>query len=193
MERLIARLMILLLVAQLLLLLLSWLLSAMMTEGVRPLLSSEGIRWLFSQFTAMMLRPQLVWLILLSMAVGCLWQSGIVRPSLTSFRRSFALRVAAAVLLLLVAVVALLIVPPHAILLSSTGSVWPSPFSRALVPILSAVVIVTSSCYGILTRDFLSSTDVLKSMKWGLSQAAPLLTLYFLLVLFYESLCYVFL
>ena len=68
MNKLIARLVLLLLVAEFLLVLLSWLLSATLTDGVHTLLSSEGIRWLLGRFTVILLKPQLIWLLLLSMA-----------------------------------------------------------------------------------------------------------------------------
>ena len=106
-NRIIARLVLLLLIAQLLLVFLSWLLSATLTDAVHPLLSSEGIRWFLGQFSVMLLKPQLIWLILLSMAGGCVWRSGIFRPSQLSFRRQSALRVSFIVLILLITIVAL--------------------------------------------------------------------------------------
>jgi aminobenzoyl-glutamate transport protein len=79
------------------------------------------------------------------------------------------------------------------VLLSSTGMLWPSPFSRALVPILSALTVITSSCYGLLSRTFTSLYDVYDSFRFGLQQAVPLLILYLFVVTFYESCLYVFL
>ena len=192
-NHIIARLVLLLLIALLLLVFLSWLLSATLTDAVHPLLSSEGIRWFLGQFSVMLLKPQLIWLILLSMAGGCVWRSGIFRPSQLSFRRQSALRVSFIVLILLITIVALLVMMPQAVLLSSTGMLWPSPFSRALVPILSALTIITSSCYGLLSRTFTSLYDVYDSFRFGLQQAVPLLILYLFVVTFYESCLYVFL
>ena len=163
-NRIIARLVLVLLIAQLLLAFLSWLLSATLTDAVRPLLSSEGIRWFLGQFSVMLLKPQLIWLILLSMAGGCVWRSGIFRPSQLSFRRQSALRVSFLVLMMLITIVALL-----------------------------ALAIITSSCYGLLSRTFTSMYDVFESFRIGLQQAAPLLILYLFAVTFYESCLYVFL
>jgi aminobenzoyl-glutamate transport protein len=191
-KRIIARLVLILLIAELLLVFLSWLLSATLTESVRPLLSSEGIRWFLGQFSVMLLKPQLIWLILLAMAAGCVWRSGIFRPSQLSFRRHSALRVSFIVLVILIIIVALLVMMPQAVLLSSTGLMWPSPFSRALVPILSALAIITSMCYGLLSRTFASLYDVYESFCIGLRQAVPLLILYLFVVMFYESCLYVF-
>ena len=191
-HRIIARLVLLLLIAEFLLFFLSWLLSATLTDSVHPLLSSEGIRWFLGQFCVLLLRPQLIWLILLSMTGGCVWCSGIFRPSQLSFRRQSALRVSFVVLVMLIMIVALLVMMPQAVLLSSTGRLWPSPFSRALVPILSALAIITSMCYGLLSRTFTSLFDVYDSFRIGLQQMVPFLILYLFVVMFYESCLYVF-
>lgn len=191
-RKLFARLLLLLVLSELLLVLASWLFVATQTDGVRTLLSSEGIRWGLGQFTVMMLKPQLIWLMLIAMAGGCLWHSCIFRPTHISFRRQFALRLAASVFVMQIFIVVLLIGTPQAVLLSATGALWPSPFSRALVPLASFIVINTSVCYGLLSRTFTSVSDICDSLKWGLSQAAPLFILYFLVVMIYESYCYVF-
>ena len=192
MKKLFARLLLLLVLSELLLVLISWLLSATQTEGVRTLLSSEGVRWLLGQFTVFLLKPQLIWLLLLSMAFGCLWQSCLFRPSQTSFRRQFALRLSAVVFVVQTASIALLIATPQAVLLSATGTLWPSPFSRALVPLAAIITINTSICYGLLSRTFTSVADIYESQKWGLSKAAPLMILYLIVVTLYESFRFVF-
>ena len=192
MKKLFVRLLLLLLVSELLLVLTSWLLSATQTEGVRTILSSEGLRWLMGQFTVMLLKPQLIWLLLLAMTGGCLWQSSIFRPAQTSFRRQFALRLSAVVFIAQIVGFLLLIAMPQAVLLSATGALWPSPFSRALVPLAALIIINTSICYGLLSRTFTSAVDIYDSIKWGLSKAAPLLILYLFVVLIYESCRFVF-
>lgn len=192
MKKLFPRLLFLLILSELLLVLISWLLSATQTEGVRTLLSSEGVRWLLGQFSVFLLKPQLIWLLLLSMAFGCLWQSCLFRPSQTSFRRQFALRLSAVVFVVQMASIALLIATPQAVLLSATGTLWPSPFSRALVPLAAIITINTSICYGLLSRTFTSVADIYESQKWGLSKAAPLMILYLIVVTLYESFRFVF-
>lgn len=192
MKKLFPRLLFLLILSELLLVLISWLLSATQTEGVRTLLSSEGVRWFLGQFSVFLLKPQLIWLLLLSMAFGCLWQSCLFRPSQTSFRRQFALRLSAVVFVVQMASIALLIATPQAVLLSATGTLWPSPFSRALVPLAAIITINTSICYGLLSRTFTSVADIYESQKWGLSKAAPLMILYLIVVTLYESFRFVF-
>jgi len=174
--------------------LLSWLLSATMGEGVRSLLSSEGIRFFFGGFVGMLLKPALVWILLLAMAWGCIDGSGILDalrgPIGRRQRRPFIM--AAVLLVIYVIVVLLLSASPHAVLLSATGGLWPSAFSRALVPLVAFGLILTSTAYGVASRRFLSLADICHSLSAGLAASAPLLLLYVLLMQFYESLRFVF-
>lgn len=194
MKRIVAYLALTLVLAMLVLFLLSWLLSATTDEGVHSLLSAEGVRFFFGGFVAMMQKPLLVWLLLLSMAWGGLRSSGL----LTAFRAPMNMRQRQALLLLsvilvvYVGVILLLTAIPHAVLLSSTGSLWPSAFSRALVPIVAFGVVLLSVVYGLVSRRFLSMADICDSLIAGIASAAPLLLLYVLAVQFYDSLLFVF-
>lgn len=200
-----------LLLALVALVLVSWLLSATQGEGVRSLLSSEGIRFFFGGFTNMLLKPLLVWLLLLSMAWGCLRHSGLLMtpPKESEFdalgdasRRSssfgvigrgFRVRIFLLVILVVyVGVVLLLTVTPQAVLLSATGQLWPSPFSHALVPMIAFGIILLSTAYGILSRRFLSVADVCQSLIQGIVSAAPLLLLYILVMQLVGALRFVF-
>lgn len=183
---------ILMVCAELLLILLSWSLAATQTEGVRSLLSSEGIRWFFGQYTEVLLRPELIWLILTSMAAGVMWRSGLLGRGDQNYRRAFALRVSLVILVFLLFLCMMLVFIPHAVLLSSTGQIWPSPFSRSLVLLLSLIAILTATAYGLISRNFLSLTDICTSFIWGIERSASLFLLYDLVFHFYESLRYVF-
>ncbi len=182
---------VLLAVAEVLLVFLSWVLSATMTEGVRSMLTSEGLRWFMGQFVYFTQTPVLIWLILLSMAYGCMHQG--LFPSLVegSWSRT-GLFVSLATLAIYVVAILLLALPPHAILLSATGSLFPSPFSRAMVPIIAFGMILVSLANAFATRIFHSATDVFNSFAYGVSQASPFFLLYILAIQFYESLCFVF-
>ncbi len=186
-----SRLVVGLIVAELLLVVLSWLFSATLTADVRPLLSSEGVRWFFAHFVDGLSSPLLVWIILLAMAFGVLRHSGLLahRPQQ---RRGLGLRVTLLLLLIYVAIILLLSVWPHAVLLSAMGSLWHSPFSRALVPIIAFGVILCSMTYGFTVRTFTSLANVCKAFVDGLCLATPLLVIYVLAMQFYESLRYVF-
>ena len=174
-----------LLLCEVLLILLSWTLSATMTDGVRSLLSEEGVRWLFGSYTDMLQSQWLVWLLLLSMAAGCLWGSGLLTELRTfyhSYRIRFALRLTLVFLLVYVAVIIMLTAVPHASLLSVTGSLWPSPFSRALIPVLSFGIVLCSMLFGLVSHHFATLSDAVFSLCQGIAKAAPLFLLYVLLM-----------
>ena len=196
MKRLLAYIVLALALAEVVLVLASWLLSATMAGNVRSLLSSEGVRWLFGGFTTMLASPWLVWLVLLAIAGGCLWQSGIVsiRLPLSSlhYRQRVALRTALILMLIYIAAILALTLVPHAVLLSATGRLFPSPFSRAFVPIVSFGVLLVSVAYGWASGSFRSIASIVSAMSTGIAAAAPLFILYVVFVQFYESLRFVF-
>jgi hypothetical protein len=53
-------------------------------------------------------------------------------------------------------------------------------------------VLSVSVTYGLAARTFTNLSDIIQSVSWGLSQAAPLFLIYVLAIQLYESLCYVF-
>lgn len=170
--------------------LLSWLLSAMMVDGVRPLLSGEGIRWLFAHFAEGLASPVLVWMLLASMAGGCVAGSRLFMSG-GNYRRKAALRVAAVSLVLYVAAIALLTLPPYAVLLSATGTLASSPFSSALVPVACLGVTIFSVVYAIVAQTMSSPGDIIDAMVMGIRAAAPLLFLYVVAAQFVQTLLYV--
>ena len=198
-KRVLSYAVILLLIAQVLLVLVSWLLSASMTEGVHSLLSSEGIRWFVGQYVNMLASPLLVWLLLLSMAFGCIRSCGLSDSNnrranpFFRYRELAALRLSAIIVILYVLLILSMTVIPHAVLLSATGSLLPSAFTRAIVPILSVGMILFSVTYGLSVGSFKSVHSIVHSLSNGIAWAAPLFVLYVLLLQFYESLKFVFL
>ena len=196
MKKFLSYLVFVLALAEVVLVLASWLLSATMAGNVRSLLSSEGVRWFFGSFSSMLASPWLVWLILLAMAYGCLRQSGMLQIGLPlsslHYRQRVALRTAIALMVLYVAAVMALTLVPHAVLLSATGRLFPSPFSRAIVPIVSFGCLLMSVAYGWASGRFRSLTGVISSMSAGVASAAPLFILYIVFVQLYESLRFVF-
>ena len=185
-------LMLLLLIAEVVLILLSWILSAMRVEGARSLLSGEGIRWFFGNFTSMVASPWLVWLLLLMIALGCLHKSGLYRLPRHSYRDRMALRITIVFFALYVGVILLLTAVPHSVLLSSTGSLFPSPFSRSIIPVLSFGIILISVSFGMVSGRFQNLADVLDALSFGCRKGAPLFIFYILLIQLYESLRFVF-
>lgn len=197
MNRWLSRLCLACLAAELLLVLLSWLLSAQMVDGVRSLLSLEGVRWLLGRFTSLLLQPVLVWLLLGGMAYGCMTESGLLsdlrRERPLSYRCKMALRVSCLLLLVYIAVVVLLTATPHAVLLSVTGTLFPSPFSAALVPLIAFALMLTGLSYGWAAGRLHQPGTMFGAMASGVGQTAPWLVAYVPMVLLYESLRYVFL
>lgn len=175
--------------AEILLVLLSWLLSATQVAEVRSLLSSEGIRWFFAHFVDCLCTPLLVWIVLLSMAGGTLWRSGLLSREKAG-KRTLGLRIASLVLIVYAAVILLLTVLPHALLLSAMGSLWQSPFSRAFAALIAFGLILCSVAYGFTVRTFTSFADVCQSFVDGLCKAAPLMVIYVFAMQLYESLRY---
>ena len=185
-----------LLVAQCVLVIVSWLLSAMRLEGVRSMLSSEGIRWFVGGFSDILANPLLAWLLLLLIAGGSLQQSGVISlftgKGETSFRNRLALRVAIFFLVLYAIVICLLTLTPHAILLSVKGSLFPSAFSRSLVPIVCFGVTLSSVVYGMMSGHKKSGDEILSILTYGIRQGASLIIVYILAIQFYASLRFVF-
>lgn len=178
-------------VAELLLVILSWLLSATRLDGVRSLISSEGIRWFVGEFTYTLASPLLVWLLLVLVALGCLQRSGLMSRG-RGYRDRVALRVSLSFIIIYVVIICLLTLMPHAILLSATGSLFPSAFSRALVPIICFGVGVLSISFGMVSGRLHTLTDILDALTFGLQQGAPLIILYIMFFQFYASLLFVF-
>lgn len=181
-----------LVLAQLLLMLVSWIWSAAVpVSGVRSMLSSEGIRWFLGHFTDLLATPLLVWILLLAAAYGCVVSSGLLRGQ-RSYRAQRARVVTILFAAIYVGVVLLMTVVPHAVLLSADGSLWPSPFSSSLVPLVSFGIVAAALIYGTVSGSFLTLGHAVQSLVKGLQSAAPLLLLYILLAQLYFSLSFVF-
>lgn len=181
-----------LVLAQLLLMLVSWIWSAAVSaSGVRSMLSSEGIRWFFGHFAEMLATPLLVWILLLAAAYGCVVSSGLLRGQ-RAYRAQRARVVTMLFAVIYVGVVLLMTVVPHAVLLSADGSLWPSPFSSSLVPLVSFGIMAAALIYGTVSGSFLTLGHAVQSLVRGLQSAAPLLLLYILLAQLYYSLSFVF-
>ena len=183
-------------IAETLLVILSWLLSAMRVEGVRSLLSSEGIRWFFSSFSDLIASPVLVWLLVLMCALGCLQKSRVTTifsgKKSINFRDRLALYVALAFLLIYVVIILLLTLMPHAILLSATGHLFPSAFSRSLVPIIAFGISIFSVAFGLMSGVMRNLSDILQALSFGIAKGAPLLVFYLFAVQLVGCLRFVF-
>ena len=194
--RLLSWVALLLVVAELLLFLLSWLLSAMMTEGVRSMLSSEGIRWFVGGFSNIVASPLLAWLLLILIACGSIQQSGVISlfrsKGNMSFRDRLALRVASVFIILYAIVICMLTIMPHAILLSVKGSLFPSAFSRSILPIICFGVTLFSIVFAMMSGHKKTGEDIIDILSYGIRQGASLVIIYIFAIQFYASLRFVF-
>ena len=188
-----------------LLFILSWLLSATRMDGVRSLLSSEGIRWFFGTWQTLFASPLLVWLLLCLIAWGSLRKSGLMRSvqsggskfftfhfSLLPFRDRLALRVSLVFLVIYLVILALLTLTPHAILLSATGHLFPSAFSRSLLPVIAFGVCLVSITFGLVSGRLRSLADILDALSTGIAHGAPLIVIYLFAIQLFESFLFVF-
>lgn len=189
----VVRLCIVLGVLQVLLVLASWLVSAVMPDtSMRSLLSPEGIRWFFGHFTDNMAQPLLVWFILLYVAFNAYRRAGLqhamsllLKGERLMLRQRSALWLVLIVVGAIVAVIMMLIVLPNPLLASVTGSLFPSSFSSALIPILAFILFIGSVTYAMATGQFR------KFRKPYQSRFALWLLLYILFMQFYQSLRFV--
>ena len=168
MKRFLPHIAITLFLTQLLLMLVSWLLSAAFPEsGIRSLLSSEGLRWFFGHFSHQLATPVLLCLLLVIMAYGVFRRCGAL-----SYKATFRERRALTMTLL------------------AMGTLWPSPFSRALLPMLCFIIISLSAFYGIMAGHFNNLTDVYEALLDGIRQGAAFILFYLLITQLYLSVCY---
>lgn len=174
------------------LVLLSWIWSAARpTDDVRSMLSNEGIRWFLGGFSETLSSPQMVDMLLVGAAYGCLKQSGLLGFS-DGFRERRALLLSVALFLFYAVVILLLTFLPHAVLLSATGRLVPSPFLAGLPAMLSFAVATSSVVYGLVVERMKGIADIYESLLKGIEAAAPWLLFYILLVQIYETVCFVF-
>lgn len=178
-------------VGELLLVLGSWILSAALPmSGIRSMLSGEGIRFFLGHFADLLATPLLVWLLLLAMAYGVVLRSGVISGA-RSFRSSRARLIALLFAAAYLAVVLSMALVPHAVLLSASGTLWPSPFSASLVPLTAFGLAMVAAVYGIVAGTITSLADIYESFVDGLRRAAALLPICILLVLICESLYFI--
>lgn len=186
-----------LIVAQVLLVVGSWILTAAKPNiHMRSILGSDGLRWLFGTFVDNISTPMLVWMLLLGVALGLLWASGLPRAlrsyrKITGYERMALLVVLWEVVAIVVAIVLLAFVP-HAVLLSALGTLLPSSFSASAFPMFTFTLSIIAITYGSITGAFRSVAGMFVAMSDGVGALSPLMVLYAIGMEFYCSLVWVF-
>jgi len=109
-----------------------------------------------------------------------------------TYRKRIALRVAFVFLVIYVAIIGLLTLMPHAILLSATGELFPSAFSRSLVPIVAFGFILFSVSFAMVAGHVRTFSDILQLVSFGIAKGAPFVIVLILLIQIWESIRFVF-
>lgn len=187
--------------AQIALVLVSWLATAAMPEQpYHSLLSVSGVRWFFGSFTANMLSPWLVYIVLMTIAWGSVYAGGLWRAAAmmvsgrgaqVTSQQSFALKGSIFLLALEAGVMVLLTALPHAVLVSITGDLFPSAFSSSIIPTITFMLTSVGVVFGLLSGRIRSVYDVGQCMCAGSRLLLPVLLLYLFAMLFFHSFCYV--
>lgn len=189
----------LLLIANLLVVLLSWIISAMGNTDIRSLISSEGLRWFLGNYVDIIATPVLAWLLLLAIAYSCFRQSGLsdtlskrFMGDKLMFKQRLALRVTIIALIAIIAIVSLLVFTPHAVLLSPVGSIFPSPFSRSIIPIIAGTVTILSLLYGLVSGTINNAETAFMCLYSEIKNLFPIFIIYILAAQLYACLRFVF-
>lgn len=144
-----------LLIAHLLLPPLAWLGSAA-GFPLGNLFSSEGVRWYYLHIQDCYRSPFMAVVFPVVLVLGAIERSGlfgIIKDSISkgvpflTYRQRKACLMAGTFLLLYLAGMLLLLLGPHAILLSVTGHLYPSPFVSGILQTMSLGFVLTSLLY----------------------------------------------
>lgn len=178
-----------LIIAEILLIIGSWAVSSVMpTMQIRSVLSGEGLRWLLGKTVANLTSPFLVWLTLLTTAMGFAMRCGIYEDikllrhkEQTSFRLRLGLILVMLETLSIAIVIILLSAVPHAILLNVEGNLFPSSFSDSIVPVFSFTITLCATTYGITVARFSTTQQWFAAACCGFGKAAPVFIFYILI------------
>ena len=143
--------------------------------------------------------PLLAWLLLLSIAYSCYEGSGLslalcraLKGEKLEFKQRLGIRVALIVLVVIIANTLLLLLTPHAVLLSPSGDIFPSPFSKSIVPIVAGAVSLVSFAYGLAGGTINNIDTAFKTLYCKLPSLLPVLILYIFAAQLYACICFVF-
>lgn len=174
----------------------SWIVSAAIPDSqIRPLIGAGGLRWFFSSFTEDMASPILVYIILITLTVNVFINSGMCElfslKRKMNMQKKFALNVVLVELCTFIVLIVLLTAIPHAVLLSVTGELYPSSFSKGLIPMLCFILTILSTSYGLVSGSLRGVYDIWNSITTGINFLPAVCFVYILLFQFVSSLSYV--
>ena len=176
-----------LLLLQIMVVILSWMIKTIYPEfNGRSLLSGEGVRWFLGNFTNNVASTILVWIILIGLSWGAIRASNILqvfkRSHTLSYRERLGFRVVLIEIMIWFTVIALLSFIPHAAMLSITGQLFPSSFSKSIVPLIAFIALFSSITYGLIIGRFRKGNLIIVALSNGIKQIAPYIIIYIILV-----------
>ena len=176
-----------LLLLQIMVVILSWMIKTIYPEfNGRSLLSGEGVRWFLGNFTNNVASNILVWIILIGLSWGAIRASNILqvfkRSHTLSYRERLGFRVVLIEIMIWFTVIALLSFITHAAMLSITGQLFPSSFSKSIVPLIAFIALFSSITYGLIIGRLRKGNLIIEALSNGIKQIAPYIIIYIILV-----------
>ena len=176
-----------LLLLQIMVVILSWMIKTIYPDfNGRSLLSGEGVRWFLGNFTNNVASNILVWIILIGLSWGSIRASNILqvfkRSHTLSYRERLGFRVVLIEIMIWGIVIVLLSFIPHAAMLSITGQLFPSSFSKSIVPLIAFIALFSSITYGLIIRRLRKGNLIIEALSNGIKQIAPYIIIYIILV-----------
>lgn len=183
-------------ILQVLLVFFSWIITAVFPDiHMRSLLSAEGIRWMLGEFTSNMNASYLGLFLILCITVGSIYHSHFInifsKKNKGAYRRRLAIRIVCTEFVVCLAVMLLLTIVPHAILLSISGELYDSSFSRSIIPYCCMTICLMSISYGFATGAVRNLAELTDNLTYGISRRASLILLYIVATQFLFSMMYV--
>ena len=171
-----------LLLLQIMVVILSWMIKTIYPEfNGRSLLSGEGVRWFLGNFTNNVASNILVWIILIGLSWGAIRASNILQV-FKRYRERLGFRVVLIEIMIWVIVIVLLSFIPHAAMLSITGQLFPSSFSKSIVPLIAFIALFSSITYGLIIGRLRKGNLIIEALSNGIKQIAPYIIIYIILV-----------
>ena len=176
-----------LLLLQIMVVILSWMIKTIYPDfNGRSLLSGEGVRWFLGNFTNNVASNILVWIILIGLSWGAIRASNILqvfkRSHTLSYRERLGFRVVLIEIMIWFIVIVLLSFIPHAAMLSITGQLFPSSFSKSIVPLIAFIALFSSITYGLIIGRLRKGNLIIEALSNGIKQIAPYIIIYIILV-----------
>ena len=176
-----------LLLLQIMVVILSWMIKTIYPDfNGRSLLSGEGVRWFLGNFTNNVASNILVWIILIGLSWGAIHASHILqvfkRSHTLSYRERLGFRVVLIEIMIWFIVIVLLSFIPHAAMLSITGQLFPSSFSKSIVPLITFIALFSSITYGLIIGKLRKGNLIIEALSNGIKQIAPYIIIYIILV-----------